>query len=283
MARRIISKEEWKLFINEHTEKMLSLKAICKKYNLVYGTLYYGLIRKGVTPDTSLTSAFDRRHFDVKDDFFSVIDTEEKAYILGFLIADGSIDRKRGRITLKLKEEDKYMVEAVKNIIAPQYKLSKDSSNLKYLNGVDKTFISYRAEIKSDQLVSDLIALGVNPRKTSNEVLPLIDKRFEHHMIRGIFDGDGSISANTRGRFNLSICCTNKKFLEDIQAIVKGFVYTEKRPGLDMYRLVFTNKTTRQSFIDYIYKDATIYLKRKYSRACRYTNTVEILNDERTP
>ena len=279
--RRKISKKEWELFIEEHTNNNKSLKAICLKYNLNYSTLYYGLIRKGVTPDTSLTTEYDRRQNDVIDNFFEVIDNEQKAYILGFLIADGAVDNNRNRIMLKLKEEDFYMLEKIKNILSTGYSLYKDSSTI-----AGKTFYSYKLEIKSSQLVNDLIDLGVIPRKTGFEVLPKINEKYVSHMIRGVFDGDGSISAGVGKTFNLNICSTNESFLEQIKKYtIEGNIYKENRkePLVNMYRLVFTNKTSRLNFINYIYKDATIYLERKYLKACKYTNTVVIPNDKGTP
>lgn len=54
-----------------------------------------------------------RKHF-FNESYFEVIDTEDKAYWLGFLYADGNIyyhkdkngDRKGGKVELSLKSDD---------------------------------------------------------------------------------------------------------------------------------------------------------------------------------
>ena len=42
-----------------------------------------------------------------ENDSFSVIDTEEKAYIVGMIAADGSIQEEKSNIVVELKVEDR--------------------------------------------------------------------------------------------------------------------------------------------------------------------------------
>lgn len=42
----------------------------------------------------------------IQKDIFSIIDSEEKAYWLGFLYADGYINKIQGQVAVALKEED---------------------------------------------------------------------------------------------------------------------------------------------------------------------------------
>ena len=277
--RKKITDEEWKLYIEEHTINKLSLKTLQLKYNLKYNTIYYGLIRFGIVPDTSLTTLEERRTNDVVDDYFNIIDSEEKAYILGFLIADGCVDSKRNRITMKLKEEDKDHLQRILSILSTGYKLYKDTT---VLNG--KTFNSYKMEIRSSQIVNALAKLGIVDRKTGVETLPTVSKELMPHLIRGIFDGDGSISFRQRGENRkiealVNICSTNKAFLEDIGKYVVGSVYTEKRPGMDMYRLTATSRESAFKFLTYMYENSTISLQRKFDCYSKYANTVVSPND----
>ena len=283
MPRRKITKIEWELYIEEHIINKLSLTTICKKYNLNYRTLYCGLKRFNIKPIIAYTTDEERRTNYVDDNYFSNINSEEKAYILGFLIADGCVDLKRNRISLKLKESDKKHLEKILSILSSGYSLHKDKSKI---NG--KTFYSYRLEIKSSVLVADLINLGVIPNKTGKEVLPLLPDDLMPHLIRGIFDGDGSISFYKRKRdnitkVNLYICSTNESFLIDINKYVPGNVYKEPRPGMDMFRLIAGSKEAINTFLTYMYNDATIYLERKFNSYCKYANTVVIPNDKGTP
>lgn len=54
----------------------------------------------------------------VNDEFFDIIDCEEKSYLLGFFIADGCINkttsRSEGRFSINQSEEDKEVVKSFK-------------------------------------------------------------------------------------------------------------------------------------------------------------------------
>ena len=269
--RKIISDETWMSIVEDHTIAKKSVKQICKERGMNYRTVYYGLIRLGVTPDSNLT---DRTRFYVNNEYFKSIDCENKAYILGFLITDGTISTKKQRLVLKLKESDKYILEFINKEIAGEYKISADSSTLR-----GKTFQSFRLEIHSPELVKQLQQLGLCTNKTSKEILPTIPDNLMSHLIRGIFDGDGSCSVRKdkigkAEMLNVNICSTSKSFLESIQTYCGGNIYLEPRVGLNMYRLVFTSKESRFIFHDYIYKDATVYLTRKKDMYDNYVNTV---------
>ena len=53
------------------------------------------------------------RKYNVNDNYFDVIDNQNKAYILGFLYADGC-NYKNGYFKIDLQEEDKNMLEVFK-------------------------------------------------------------------------------------------------------------------------------------------------------------------------
>lgn len=79
---------------------MSSVSSVVKRFNL--------------TP----TKAFKNT---IKDDFFDIINSEEKAYLLGFFIADGCINkttaRSNGRFSINQSEDDKEIVKAFKKYL----------------------------------------------------------------------------------------------------------------------------------------------------------------------
>lgn len=256
-----------------------ALVEISRELGVNYRTLYYGFKRLGF----KVTSASNEVRCRVKVDhqFFHKIDSEEKAYILGFLIADGYITRRTDgtgrsdRVSIKLQICDKYMLEKFVEIITPGRKLY-DASHVCTLGG--KYCEAFSLEIPSNQIVNDLMSLGFGFNKTGKEVLPSISKELYPHLIRGLFDGDGSISLrkDRTNQRNVNICSASKSFLEDIQSIVGIYskIYTEKRPTMDLYRLEFTTHDSRMKFYDYLYSNATIFLERKHSKYIEYVNTV---------
>lgn len=165
-----------------------------------------------------------RIHFS-NSDYFESIDTEEKAYWLGFIFADGSISSE-GSIRISLVVEGKSHLEKFKKAIGytglvrgPYHVSSKKK-------GGEKT--KYTLDHRNRKMATDLAALGAVPNKTFLIKFPPIAKELRRHFIRGLFDGDGSISQKiTRYKQkeyiapSFSICGGVATFLENV---VKVFV-----------------------------------------------------------
>ncbi len=123
------------------------------------------------------------RKFKVNNDYFEKIDTKDKAYFLGLLIADGNNEVVGFR--LQLKESDKHILETFKEKINYTGNLLfVKSKNIKHSN-------SYLLRINSKKLSKDLSKLGCIPAKSHHTYFPDIPEEFHSHFIRGVFDGDG--------------------------------------------------------------------------------------------
>lgn len=88
------------------------------------------------------------------------------------------------------------------------------------------------------------------------------------HFIRGYFDGDGCLTNSSTGLSQMSIVSGSAEFLEVLNTYLPiTCKFTQSKPNL--YTLAATdNKKLHRSFINltYLYKDANIYLNRKYDR-----------------
>lgn len=189
-----------------------------------------------------------------KEDYFKNIQTQEQAYIVGLLIADGSViypNRKnRNPIwTITLHDKDKYLLEQIQDII-----------------GIEKKLYHTRNEsiltVTSSQMITDLKQYGIIPRKSFKTHYPQIDSSFNRHLIRGIFDGDGCISNQTATFYG------TESLLQGIQEVLAnelGFpqskITIRETNGANSFS--FSSKDKIISFYNYIYNDASIYLKRK--------------------
>jgi intein-encoded DNA endonuclease-like protein len=132
------------------------------------------------------------KKYQYNEDFFKIIDTEEKAYVLGLLYADGNnyVSKNGYQIRLALQESDRKTVEKVRDLLAPMKTLT-----LKKIirNGVENLY--YLLSIDSKIISQQLSTLGCVPKKSMILEYPswLTDVEFQRHFIRGYFDGDGSI------------------------------------------------------------------------------------------
>ena len=240
--------------------KTLSIKNIMKKYNISSPKIHVILKLNNIeiTP-----SAYHKNYKNkVNHDFFNVIDTEEKAYWLGFLYADGYNDTKFYQIELSLKEEDFEMVNLFKSTLSSSYKTTKREINL---NG--KIFYSYRHIIYSKKLSKRLEELGCPKNKSLILKFPIKDivpNNLMHHFMRGYFDGDGCISGT---KFMLN---GTKQFLDLFIEILRNNTDISKAGywGMDgkAYRWTHAGKKDLKLIGKFLYKDAHIYLKRKYDK-----------------
>lgn len=243
--------EEWK---NLHLIQKKSHTEIALLYNVNRETVRRNLTKIGVK---SINYHNEMKH---DKDKFSVIETEEDAYWLGFIYADGYVSDNND-FEIGLKESDYLHLEKF-------IKYLNLNSNVKY----NKKQKSCRVIYRNKTLVDNLKNFGVVPRKSLILKFPYdkISDNLIKHFIRGYFDGDGCISiySNKLGRkiVQVSLLGTNH-FLNGIRKfspiIFPNFIM--KNNNERTFILSTAHKKAR-IFIDWLYKDSTIYLDRKYEK-----------------
>jgi DNA-binding transcriptional regulator WhiA len=203
------------------------------------------------------------RRYSVNDSYFDIIDSEEKAYWLGFLYADGYIrERKSGNsLEMKLSIKDKHHLELFRNAIGSNHKIIDGFNQVKYNGGISISHMSSLA-MYSTKLVKSIKSQGFHSRKTFTIDLPNIDEDFIHHFIRGYFDGDGSFSFNPiKHKIHTNIVCASENFRNNLLEILN-------KNGIDVkyysdISLHIQDKLGNLKFYNYIYRDSKIYLNRK--------------------
>ena len=193
---------------------------------------------------------------------FDQIDSEEKAYWLGFIFADGYISSSPLR-------------EGVKNVY--QFEISLGIKDIEHLNKFKK-FIAFKKDIITDKnrcrfivankhLWTTLNKLGCTPNKSLSLKFPNIPQNLVKHFIRGYFDGDGCISRhvhNTCVTPHIELLGT-KQMLEHVllySGISANYKH-DKRHSEETWSLEWT-KDLGIEFINYLYNNCSVYLNRKY-------------------
>jgi hypothetical protein len=202
------------------------------------------------------------RRYNVNHNYFDVIDTEEKAYWLGFLYADGYIrERKSGKsLEMKLSTKDKHHLERFRDSIESNHKIIDGFNNVKYKGGVSSSHMSSLAMF-SLQLVESIKTQGVHSRKTFTIERPKINNNLIRHFIRGYFDGDGTFRFIESGVNRTGIVCASEKFRDFlIEELSNNDIEIKYYGGINLF---IQNKIGNNKFYNYIYKNATIYLERK--------------------
>lgn len=200
------------------------------------------------------------------ENYFSCIDTPEKAYWLGFLFADGYIQSngKRHILELSLQERDSSHLFKLAGVLSPK---NVPTERITTLNG--KQFKSHRLTIVNKQIVSDLISHGCVNKKSAVITYPNILHSLDKDFIRGYVDGDGSLGCYN-GKYYFSVCSGSKEFVESIQQKLLSCIdtYTEvavrKDSRSNLWSFQKGGGESVHKIIEYLYKDAPVYLDRKY-------------------
>jgi len=202
---------------------------------------------------------------DVKKDYFSKIDTKEKAYILGFILADGGFSKKSG-LTIQIARQDREILDFISSELG--VKVWQDD----LLDKKRKIFPHVRSTVKLPQITKDLFMLFGGERKEERRI-PIIKKELEPYLVLGFFDGDGCITwgrRKDRNRVWQKISFTSSlSLLQGIQSILlKQDIATKIYPktGANCYVMDTANPKTVLKILDYLYRDLVV-LNRKYKKA----------------
>lgn len=191
---------------------------------------------------------------------FEKIDTREKAYVLGFILADAGIST-NNLVDISVSLHDKEVVEFISKVI---------NSTVHYNHKINKKKRIF-PRCRTNKKINDVIKFTGGQLK-ENRHYPRVKETLEKYLIQGVFDADGCITWGRRKDKNriwqkISFC-SQLKILEGIQQFLinKLNISTVVRPKKheNCYVLEFANRNDVLKFCDYIYSDDFIILHRKY-------------------
>ena len=252
-----------------------SLTKIGEKYGIERHSFSRRLKELGITVINHQNKTKFNEHI------FDVIDTEEKAYWLGFIFADGYISSSGNKFELSLKSSDYQHLEKF-NLFVNGGK-NKVKINKTTCSGI--VCERCRWSIANKHLRETLISLGCIPNKSLMLKFPdesiFSDKSLIRHFIRGYWDGDGCLSWRNREHTIPSISVLGTEhFLEGCKRHIP-FVYNY---SLQLNRenphtlVLSANHQVAFKTIKYLYSDSTIYLQRKYEKYLEYCRLYEKSN-----
>lgn len=245
--------------IKDYNEGMGCFK-LSKKYGCSEAGILKLLDRHGVTKrGPERTYSFDEH-------FFDIIDTPEKAYILGLIAADGSVSD----YSMRLSMMDKDIIQKTANTIKYTGEIILPTTKGKQKHQ------QYMLILNSVYTINSLNNVGIKHGKTENLKFPtpdIVSSDLIRHWIRGFHDGDGSLIApTTKGnRYMFKFIGTpdvirglEKTITENLNFPVSVFPTTNTK--IEMLQLACGTRSYVKKFLDWIYEDSTIHMDRKYQR-----------------
>lgn len=274
----LFSQQEYAAIKEYSDNQQITKKEILEKYHIGNTrTLDNWLSIFGIAADRHYKYNFNR-------DIFKGEITPDKAYWLGFLLADGYIGfRKNNRsVELHLSEKDRqhlvkfaHFVGVPENMISQSIKKSTGGAYTK-----DNTV--YRFGLYSDSTAADLEKFHIVPNKSLKEKPYIFDDDIlQLNYIRGIIDGDGYIT-NPKNKNKRIGVCGSKEVCQYISSFFKSrypdiFISEAhrrheklKNPELELWTWYSTNKDALSRVLNdlYIAPTTSTYLDRKYNNAC---------------
>lgn len=231
-----------------------SQASIAKSFKIDKGNLRTLLKDNNAIIDKSILR--EKRYCKLDQSFFERIDSEEKAYWLGFLFADGNVVLQPSpALQLCLSTADEEHFRKFISMIKSEYKVSIHN----YKRPVIQTRISNK------KIVDDLIKLGCVPQKTFNLTFPTLPEELIRHFIRGYFDGDGCIYNGKKA--SAIIFLGTENMLTEIKSKLPIGIESSIRKVKNIYSYrIHLNESRLKAITKYLYEDATVYLNRKKAK-----------------
>lgn len=216
--------------------------------------------------------------------YFEHIDTYAKAYILGFIAADGALVPAKSSPTITLTITIKYEDNAILDFIKSEIGCTHNIIDIHKLSSFDKTKMIHHSRLSFSipQIVQDIQKYGITPRKSLSmeNIIQNIPYQFRDAFIIGYFDGDGSVHIEENHINSKGYLCKNdslyinirgtKPFLEGIcehLGIAKTHIYQHD----SIPNLAFANKKDTYRFFQ-CYTNIPFYYKRKHDRFLQRVN-----------
>ena len=206
------------------------------------------------------------KHHSRKENYkFGKIDSKEKAYSLGFILADSNITPKN-IVEISVEKKDVEILEFISQVIG---------SDISIDNTFDKKTRRF-PRARTSRKINDILTFS-SGRLKEDRHYPRIRKDLERYMLLGFFEADGCITwgkRKDRNRIWQKVCFTSQlHLLEGIQKMLYnniGISSTIRPKSNDnCYVIEFSNKDDVLKFINYIYPkdDNFCILQRKYLKA----------------
>ena len=271
--KKILKSDEPKII--ELYQGGMSANEIAEKYNVQH-TLILRYLKLNNIERRDASEC--HRIYEINEDFFDVINTQEKAYFLGFLYADGCNSKDGKHFGIDVETSDRDILEKFSRLIWKENPLShiRDTIRTRSIRGAkEKDYYSSLLNVHSKHMCTKLTELGCVQAKSLILKFPkwLKDPELQRHFIRGHYDGDGGVHISDIRKSAVTTKITStKEFCGSVRDIIfeqTGIKFGE--PSLvskekhNTYIIGMSGARQIESFLNWLYKDATIYLDRKYN------------------
>lgn len=203
-----------------------------------------------------------KKIYSCDENYFEEIESEEKAYILGFISADGNISKTALRIRLQILDID--ILQKIKICMNSNHNIIEYFSKIK-----DKVYKSCGIQICSVKIKNDLLKYGITNNKSETINIPNIREDLIIYWIKGYFDGNGTIDLHSKKYPRIRICSANKDLLNNIIIFFNNTLKTKvtniSKISKKCYEIYYMSEDVVKIY-NAFYEKNNIYLERKFEK-----------------
>ena len=261
MRKIEFSEEQLKEIFNLYQKERWGMRKIGQKFNVSNKVI------KRVLTEANIETKNDNHRYHANFDYFKNIDSDEKAYWLGFLAADGCVyvRPENATVFINIHSKDRVHLEKFNKSIESDYPIKDIVTSAGFSNNTPMS----RLAVNSKKMAQDLIDKNVTPRKSLTLQPPNISELYYLPFIAGYFDGDGSISCSQDGKtYHMSILGT-REILEWIKENLNWQdASLRKRRDDDKNNFYISCGGTNKPYklISTFYEKSPIHLDRKFKK-----------------
>ena len=204
------------------------------------------------------------RHYELDETYFDEIDTFNKAYVLGLLYADGCNFTKQNKVKLSLQEQDGGILFSILEDMHSNMPLRFHQQSKVNPNWSDLLIMT----LSNKHISERLLELGMVPCKSLVLTFPtFLSDEFMPHFIRGYVDGDGHIDIGKSKYVQIAGTSQFCKCLKDYimeKLGIETYIYNTHNKESNIKVLVVRRKADVLKFLDWMYNDAELYIRRKH-------------------
>ena len=239
--------------IQLYQDQNMSARQIAKQYMVSGDVIIRVLVTNGIQIRHRYKQTFNEFYFDN-------IDTHNKAYLLGFLYADGCIN-KNNVVSIVVHKRDIEILQMFKKELDASNEITELKSNP-----------HVRINFCSKHMCNALINIGCGHNKTYFLSFPEIQEQYKYDFIRGFMDGDGCICIKNNNKHKyISLSFTGTlEMMEELKSIFNV------DNNISFYRNAYALHIGKEAdvlrILHDVYYNAELYMTRKFDKYKEFCN-----------
>lgn len=209
---------------------------------------------------------------------FDTLNTETAAYILGFILGDGSVED--GSPRLRISSADLDIIEKIQSVFdGGTIRIAEPPKNKSHYKRI------YILSVNSSQTVHNLLRYGIVSNKSKQDIsdkLVYPEGIYFYHFLRGLLDSDGCITTLKHWGYVdyiLYFCSglANKKMLQDVAKLLydKDCLHTKFSEHGRGFHISYTGYDLKH-LLSLLYKGSNLYMDRKRGLAFEAFNNIPL-------